>query len=68
MFRRMRILASGRVLDDIDMYERVQDMFSMASATDSRYTAYGVGFSNYWESRAVGSDPLNLKVFHMLTQ
>ena len=43
----MRILAGGHKLEDIGMYNRVHEMFSTFSATDSRENAYGEGFPNF---------------------
>ena len=43
-FSRMRILAGGQVLEDIDDYNRVHEMFQVFSATDSRQNDYGEGF------------------------
>ena len=47
-FSRMRILVGGQVIEDIDNYNRVHEMFQVFSATDSRENDYAEGFSNYW--------------------
>ncbi len=43
-FRRMRILAGGQVVEDIDSYNRVHEMMHMLTASDSRVNDYGEGF------------------------
>ena len=45
-FSRVRILAGGQVIEDIDMYNRVHEMFNMFSASDSRQNDYAEGFCN----------------------
>ena len=50
-FSRMRILAGGQILEDIHMYNRVHEMFSIFSATDSRQNDYAEGFGNFWDNR-----------------
>jgi hypothetical protein len=40
-FSRMRILVGGQVIEDIDNYNRVHEMFQVFSATDSRENDYG---------------------------
>ena len=45
----MSIGEAGQVLEDIDMYTRGHDMFSVCAAEDSRYNAYAEGFGNIWE-------------------
>ena len=49
-FSRMRILAGSQILEDIDMYNRVHEMFSIFSATDSRQNDYAEGFGYIWEN------------------
>ena len=43
-FSKMRILASGQILEDIDLYNRVHEMFNMLSATDRRQNDYAEEF------------------------
>ena len=50
-FSRMKILASGQILEDIDMYNRVHEMFNIFSASDSRQNDYAEGFGNFWDNR-----------------
>ena len=42
-FSRMRILVGGQVIEDIDNYNRVHEMFQVFSATDSRANYYAEG-------------------------
>ena len=46
-FSRMRILAGGQILEDIDLYNRVREMFNMFSATDNRQNDYAEGFLKF---------------------
>ena len=48
-FSRMRILAGGQILEDIDLYNRVHEMFNNFTAEGSRYNDYTEGFGNVWE-------------------
>ena len=50
-FSRMRILAGGQILEDIDMYNRAHEMFDMFSASDSRQNDHAEGFGNFWYNR-----------------
>ena len=59
-FSRMRILVGGQVIEDIDNYNRVHEMFQVFSATDSRENDYAEGFANYW--RNLLHDPRGLLV------
>jgi hypothetical protein len=45
-FSRMRIMAGGQILEDIDVHSKVHEMFNMFSATDSRQNDYAEGFGN----------------------
>ncbi|MFM7987707.1 MAG: hypothetical protein ACKPKO_51185 [Candidatus Fonsibacter sp.] len=63
-FSRMRILAGGRVLEDIDSYNRVHEMFQVFSATDSRENDYAEGFGNYWQTL---TDSKNLRINNQFT-
>ena len=45
----MRILAGGQILEDIDLYNRVHDMFNNFTSEGSRYNDYSEGFGNVWE-------------------
>ena len=50
-FSRMRVLAGGQILEDIDMYNRVHEMFNIFSASDSRQNDFAEGFGNYWDNK-----------------
>jgi hypothetical protein len=43
-FRRMRILAGGQVIEDIDNFDRVSEMFATLTSKDSRVNDDGEGF------------------------
>ncbi|MFM7979184.1 MAG: hypothetical protein ACKPKO_07695 [Candidatus Fonsibacter sp.] len=45
-FTRMRILAGGQILEDIDMYNRVHEMFSIFGTTESRINDFSEGFNH----------------------
>ena len=51
-FSRMRILAGREILEEIDMYNRVREMFSIFSASDSRQNDYAEGFGKFWDNKA----------------
>ncbi|MFM7982477.1 MAG: hypothetical protein ACKPKO_24460 [Candidatus Fonsibacter sp.] len=65
IFTRMRILAGGQILD-IDMYNRVHEMFSIFGTTESRINDFSEGFNNYWEHRVDTDDltEVHLKGIH----
>jgi hypothetical protein len=48
-FSRMRILASGQILEDIDLYNKAHEMFNNFTSEGSRYNDYSEGFENVWE-------------------
>ena len=48
-FSRMRIVARGQILEDIDLYNRVHELFINITAEGSRYNDYSEGFGNVWE-------------------
>ena len=50
LFSRMRILAGGQVLEEIDNYNRVHEMIECMSTTDNN--DYGEGFGNYWRNES----------------
>ena len=39
----------GQILEDIDLYNRVHDMFNNFTAEGSRYADYSEGFGNIWD-------------------
>jgi hypothetical protein len=50
-FRRMRVLAANQVIEDIDNYNRVHEMFSMMTASDSRTNVNAEAFGQDWDIR-----------------
>ena len=50
-FRRMRVLAGNQVIVDIENYNRVHEMFSVMTASDSRINNSAEGFGQYWDTR-----------------
>ena len=48
-FSRMRILALGQILEDIDLYNRVHEMFNHLTIEGSRYKDYSEGFGHVWK-------------------
>ena len=46
-FRRMRVLCGGQVVEDIDNYNRVHEMFSMLTAKDSRTNVDAEAFGHH---------------------
>ncbi|MFM7987299.1 MAG: hypothetical protein ACKPKO_49095, partial [Candidatus Fonsibacter sp.] len=43
-------------LEDIDMYNRVHEMFSVFGTRESRINDFSEGFNNYWEHRVDSND------------
>ena len=60
----MRISCSGQLVEDIDSYNSVYEMFSILGVEGSRKKDYVEGFSNYWEGRkdtqSISTTPLNI--------
>ena len=54
MFSRMRIRASGQLLEDIGMYKRFHDIFNILRATYRRENGYVDGFSRYLDKPMSG--------------
>ena len=50
LFNRMIIVNGGQILENIDMYNPVHDMFIICTAENSMENAYAEGFANYWEN------------------
>ena len=48
-FRRMRCLCNGQVIEDIDNYNRVHELFSILTAKDSRDNEEVEGFGKTWD-------------------
>ena len=50
-FRRVRLLAGGQLVEDIDYYNRVHEMMDVLTATDSRDNEAVEGFGVRWNER-----------------
>ena len=50
-FRRMRVLCGGQVVEDIDNYNRVHQMFSFLTAEDSSKNVDAEAFGMQWDIR-----------------
>ena len=50
-FRRMRVLCGGQVVEDIDNYNRVHQMFSILTAEDSSKNVDAEAFGKTWDIR-----------------
>ena len=50
-FRRMRVLCGGQVVEDIDNYNRVHQMFSFLTAEDSSKNVDAEAFGKQWDIR-----------------
>ena len=48
-FRRMRCLCNGQVIEDIDSYNRVHELFSILTAEDSRKKSEAYHFGRSWD-------------------
>jgi hypothetical protein len=57
-FRRMRVLAGNQVIEDIDNYNRVHEMFSTLTASYSRINVSSEGFGEDWNTRGNTTNPL----------
>ena len=52
-FRRMRILANGAVIEDIDNYNRVHEMFKLLKATDTKVNDEAEAFGQQYDKYAI---------------
>jgi len=57
-FRRMRILANGAIIEDIDDFARVSEMFSTLTSADSRLNDDAEGFGQRNKLKQWGEVPL----------
>ena len=48
----MRVLSGGVVLEDLDMYHRTHEMFSIFTSEGSRINDLSEGFCNTWEYKS----------------
>ena len=51
-FRRMRILASGQLVEDIDNYNRIHEMMNVLVASESRDNQAAEAFGYNWDSHS----------------
>ena len=49
-FRRMRILAAGQLVEDIDNYNRIHEMMSVLTSSDSRANQAAEAFGYHWDT------------------
>ena len=49
-FRRMRILAAGQLVEDIDNYNRIHEMMSTLTSADSRNNQAAEAFGTHWDT------------------
>ena len=49
-FRRMRILAAGQLVEDIDNYNRIHEMMSVLTSADSRANQAAEAFGYHWDT------------------
>ena len=48
-FKRMRVLCNGQIVEDIDDYNRIHEMFNVLSSPEVRKNAEAEGFGNAWD-------------------
>jgi hypothetical protein len=58
-FRRMRILAAGQLVEDIDNYNRIHEMMSILTSPDSRDNQAAEAFGTHWDTGAGTFLPAN---------
>lgn len=56
-FRRVRLMAGGQLIEDIDYYNRVHEMMEILSASDSRNNEDVEGFGYRWDEFDSPNDP-----------
>jgi hypothetical protein len=49
-FRRLRILAAGQLVEDIDNYNRIHEMMSILTSPDSRNNQAAEAFGAHWDT------------------
>jgi hypothetical protein len=54
-FRRMRILAAGQLVEDIDNYNRIHEMMSILTSPESRGNQAAEALGNHWDTGATQS-------------
>ena len=50
-FKRMRVLCNGAIVEDIDDYNRVHQMFNIMTDADSRINELSEGFGQHWDMK-----------------
>ena len=50
-FRRMRVLCGGTIVEDIDLYNRCHELFSVLTSSDSRVNVNGEAFGQHFDIR-----------------
>jgi len=62
-FKRMRVLCNGQIVEDIDDFNRVSEMFSILSSKDSRANIEAEAFGKNFDLLALVSGELNRKTY-----
>ena len=62
-FRRMRVLCNGTIVEDIDDYNRVHQMFNIMTASDSRINELSEGFGQHWDIKEDFDGPFKAATF-----
>jgi hypothetical protein len=62
-FKRMRVLCNGQIVEDIDDYNRVHEMFFTMTAADSRINVNAEAFGQNWDTRDWQNNILNADTF-----
>ena len=66
-FRRMRILAAGQLVEDIDNYNRIHEMMSLLVARDSRNNDAAEAFGQTWDAQGWRNGHLTAENFSGIT-
>ena len=62
-FKRMRVLCNGQIVEDIDDYNRVHEMFHVLSSPEARKNANVEGFGTNWDIENWREKKLNVLNF-----
>lgn len=62
-FKRMRVLCNGAIVEDIDDYNRVHQMFNILSSPDNRKNELSEGFGQHWDIQQDFSTPFTANSF-----
>ena len=62
-FKRMRVLCNGTIVEDIDDYNRVHQMFNIMTAGDSRINELSEGFGQHWDIKEDFGGPFTATTF-----